>query len=335
MNKQDLMARKIELRKAEEAELQHLLLVDIHVTVDRKPIQELAELIATELGLEARFISDMVNPFTPEHKRMAAIMAIRLSKKPNTMLVVTNDDRDATNWVKTYMDKGINTHVYLVDKDWFYTGDDYLAMYSGELLLDLVMRNRHSNDRALLEEIAESFSQALGWTFSGPIREQSLTPDYLDKFQARDILPYAGWKGNYSFASTIRLLNDTLIEDDIPGGKLSITPSHRTRLLVGKACTTQELMDFRDYLMAILDADLLNESLEDGWTLCSCGHPVRQFGPVEAAHCPYCDLEIKDFYCTDVDMPYYLYQLYEIGRDYHVKHPKIKTPIHLLNKYAW
>jgi hypothetical protein len=314
MNKEELMARKLELRKAEEAELQHMLLVDIHVTVDRKPIQELAELVAGELGLKVRFISDMINPFTPEHKRVSAIMAIRLSKKPNTMLVVTNDDRDATNWVKTYMDKGISTHVYLVDKDWFYTGEDYLAQYTGELLLDAVMRNRHSTERPLLEEIAESFSQALGWSFSGPIREQALTPDYLDKFQARDVLPYAGWKGNYGFAATIRQLNDTLIEDEAPGGKLSITPSHRTRLLVGKACTTQELIDFRDYLMAIIDNDVLAESLEAGWVLCSCGHPVRQFGPIEAATCLYCDAEIEGFYCTDVDMPYTFVKLYAEAR---------------------
>lgn len=297
------------LKGAEEQQLLDTMLVDLadnlwRVQYNYKALRKLMEGIAESLEFKAmKFVPDFIDATTPFNKRKAAITSIRLSKVPGTMIIVATELIDVTSWVKTYTDKDIPTYVYHVDTDRFYTDVEYNDWFASEHILDKIMMQCTSADRAYLEDVAETFGAAFGWKFSGPIRDLSITSDYFDKFNPYEKISYAGWKGNYSFANPVHKLGDSFIEDDVaPGSKVTITPSLKTRNMVGKPAPNKELEAFRDYVEALVKAGLLEDSLEDGWAMCECGHPVRKWGEThDDAYCMYCDRPIDNFEATIFD----------------------------------
>lgn len=312
MNKQMLE----EIRNAEKKALDTTLLVDIADNLYRTPydktyVDKQLHTVAEALDLKLVYMANLINPYTAPEKKPYALKAIRLSKVPHTTIIITDELHDVSSWVKTYSDKGIQTYVYMVDTDTFYEDTEYLGDLKNELLLDSIMRNRYSQDRAYLEDLAESFSMALGWTFSGPIKDLSITSDYFDKFKPYETMSYAGFKGSYSFANTVHSIGDSFIEDDVaPGSTNTIIPSRKSRLKSGKAVSTIELEQFKEYITALIQSDLLEESLEPGWIICKCGNPIRQTGSTyEDAFCDYCSRPIPDFEATTYDeIQYQAYQ---------------------------
>jgi hypothetical protein len=236
----------------------------------------------------------MVNPFTPQSKFKAALTAVRLSKRPRAILLVTNDFINVTDWIKTYTANGAKVYVHVVGEAVVYTSDEYLAEIGGEMILDTILRSRYCEDRAILEDFAEAFGDAVGWTFSGPIRSRQLTAESFDSFKSYETLPYAGKDAYY--------YKDQLMEASEPTGRTTVTPTLKTRLLVTQGVPTDELIQFRDFLLAAHEQGIEN-FLELDWAICeTCGHPVRTVSDsqdpeyaLEAGYCPYCDTMIPGF----------------------------------------
>lgn len=291
-----------DLRAKEAKAMENTLLIDILDELRRKDYNmEYIDHIARQLGqllkLEIQYVDKLINPYTPFEKLRKAKTAVRLSKKPHSILLVTDEAHSAETWVKTYSDKGIHTYVYHVDAQVILTSEEYLTDFAKELLLDTIMKLRHSENRPYLEDLADSFADALGWTFSGPIHEQAATASMLDKLKPYELLPSAGFKGNYSFPETVHAIGDTFMEDDIaPSGKMLLHISRKTIASTGRAVPVSELQAFNEYVTALIEAHMLEDMLIDGYTLCECGHPIRTSGNThEDAYCPYCDKAIPNF----------------------------------------
>lgn len=254
-------------------------------------------------NLNMVYAEDLIYPGTPKQKRASALTSIRLKRYPKMLVIVSDTAHNIINWLKTYHDNEIDVHVYLYDENTFYNYDEFMESLGKELTLDYVLQERYSKDRQYLENVAESFSAALGWKFSGPITEREITSDYFDKFKSYQTMSYAGLKGTYRFAETVHSIGDTFIEDDVaPGGINTITPSKKARLKAGKAVPTIELENFKDYVVALIDNNLLEDCLELGWSLCECGNVIRNTGETyEDAFCDYCSRPIPEFEATTYD----------------------------------
>lgn len=296
MTKEELMARAAEAAIVEKAELESTLIVDVHCRVKRDYVNTVSNALMAELaGFKAiKYTVDMVNPFTPASKFRAALTAVRLSKAYKVVLIITNDFINVTDWVKTYKAKDSAVFVHIVGESVVYTSDEYLCEIGQEMILDTILRARHCVDRTILEDFAEAFGDAVGWSFSGPIRERQLTPEAFDSFKSYETLPYAGKEAYY--------YKDQLMEASVPSGKTTVTPTLKSRLLVTQGVPVDELIAFRDFLIAAHEMGI-NSFLEPNWTICkTCGHPVRQSGETyDDGYCLYCDTPIPDFVATIYD----------------------------------
>lgn len=299
MTKEELMARAAELKLKETNEMVNTLVVDVHCKAGKDYVTNVAKNCIPQFKYqygaeEVKLLIDYINPFTPPAKFKSALTAVRLGKSFKHILLITDEYHSVTDWVKTYQGKGANVFVHLVGTTVVYTGTEYLDDIDGEMILDFVLRSRYSKDRALLEDFAEIFGTALGWNFSGPIRERQLTPEAYDSFLPYDTLPYAGRDAYY--------FKDDLHEASEPSGKITVTPTLRTRLNATQGVPLSELEQFRDFL---LEAHKLGieQFLELDWAICEvCGHPVRTVSEVESTEsaleqgcCPYCDTLIPGF----------------------------------------
>lgn len=305
------------LRAKEEQGLVQTLLVDIYTQVNRKDVADIAEPLAEMLELKYKLVTDLVNKATPPNKIAAATTAIKLTKIPGAFLIITDSLRDVRGWATTYSNKAIRTFIYLKDEDRYLTADEYIEIANEIFSLDTIQIQQtrgakitvykldNTPDYSLditredLEDLAESFGAVTGWTFSGPIRRISPTPQALSSLRETTILPSAGFGNSGSgFAETIRPFHDTLIEVAYPESKTTITPSRQTILKKGKAVSTSELQAFAEYFYNLtnLDEHLHIGIAIDGWDICSCGNPVRTIGELEEdGFCPYCDRAIPGY----------------------------------------
>ena len=303
MTKEEMMARAAEAAKAEKEMMAVTLTVDVHSTIPTDVVQNVAQYVAEVSGFKGyMFLRDMINEFTKPEKRAAAMTAIRLSKVPKMILIMTNEATNVSSWIKTYQAKDIEVMVYVHGTDKVFTSEEYFNDFDQEeMILDTIMKSRNCKDRETLENFAEIFGEALGWKFSGPIRERKLTPELFDSFKPYETLPYAGRSMYY--------YKDQLLDAEEPSGKTVVTPTLKSRLLVGQGVPTEELIAFRDFLIALNEFDDIEDYLEEGWALCECGNPVRTEGLYEHRLCSRCDRPIKDFFAVDINMPAHDYEL--------------------------
>lgn len=309
MTKEEMMARAAEAAKAEKDAMAYIMLVDAHCYTTRSEITPVAEEFADAICLVPRFMVDSINPLTPAHKFKSALTATRLSKRPKAILLITNEFINVADWVKTYEHNNIMTFVHILGTAVIYTAEEYINEYDKEMILDTIMRSRNCADRAVLEDFADIFGAAVGWKFSGPIRERKLTAESFDNFKAYETLPYAG-RSDYYY-------KDQLLESDAPSGKTVVTPTLKSRLLAGQGIPVSELIEFRDFLLAIHEYGI-EDYLEPGWAICdTCGHPVRTEGLYEQRFCDFCDTVIPDYFAVDINMPAHDYDLICYVREHH------------------
>lgn len=309
---------KIKAMKTAEAKvLEHTMLVDVYTKVNRKDVADIAEPLADALGFKYKLITDLVNKATPSNKIAAATTAIKLSKTPGAFLLLADTTKDVRGWTTNYTQKSIPTYVYHTDEDRYYTAQEYAEVAEEMFSLDtlqiqqtkgakITLYNIHDKPettleltREELEDIAESFGMVTGWTFSGPIRRQFLTPQQITSLKEITLLPSAGFGNSGSgFASTVRPFHDSLIEVEYPNSKTTVTPSRQTILKKGKAVPTSELRTFAEYFYNLSNLDqYLNIGITtDDWHICNCGNPVRTHGETQDdGFCPYCDSPIPGF----------------------------------------
>ena len=308
MTNEELMARAAEAARAESAQMSNTLLVDIHCKTTHAKIQGVVDGFAKIIGLKPEYMVHQINVNTPASKFKSALAAVRLSKRPEAIMLVTNYYINVSDWIKTYQNHGITVYVYLGGTI-VYTAEEYINDYAKEMILDTILKSRQCYDRTVLEDFAELFSEAVGWKFSGPIRERKLTAESFDSFRPYETLPYAG-RSDYYY-------KDQLLESDVPSGKTVVTPTLKSRLLAGQGIPVSELIEFRDFLLAIHEFGI-EDYLEPGWAICgTCGNPVRTEGMYEAKACEFCDTIIPDYFAVDINMPAKDYDLILFERRNH------------------
>ena len=301
MTNEELMARAAEAARAESAQMSNTLLVDIHCKTTHSKIQGVVDGFAEVIGLKPEYMVHQINVNTPASKFKSALAAVRLSKRPKAIMLVTNDYINVSDWIKTYQNHGITVYVHFTGTTVVYTAEEYINDYDKEMVLDTILKSRQCCDRTVLEDFAELFSEAVGWKFSRPIRERKLTAESFDSFRPYETLPYAG-RSDYYY-------KDQLLEADVPSGKTVVTPTLKSRLLAGQGVPVAELVEFRDFLLAIHEFGI-EDYLEPGWAICgTCGNPVRTEGMFEARACAFCDTFIPDYFAVDINMPAKDYEL--------------------------
>lgn len=135
--------------------------------------------------------------------------------------------------------------------------------------------------RDTLEDIALTWSKALGYQFSRNIADRTSTilDNQYDKFE---ILPYAGASGYY--------FKGYFVEKNEPDARTEVRISPITRLKTRLGVPTQELEEFYQFYQALQEACLTEEALEPNWMLCpTCSKPVL----VPEDYIPYADLDNK------------------------------------------
>ena len=330
MTKEELMARAAEAAKAEKEALEHTLLLD-GIGLTKKPVIAVANQLADQLGLKVATLNTFIQGYRLSAATQAkAKLAVKLGKTPNSVLLVTSTIKNITPDVELYQNKCSRVFVMVIKKTnirpvlitdidqhpenprtYFIeaydiastdvmTAEQYLET-APELTLEALAATRTCVDRDVLENFAEAFGDALGWSFSGPIRANKLTPEMFDSFKPYETLPYAG--------RSLYYMGDELVDAPAPSGKLTITPTLRSRFLAGQGVPNSELYAFRDFLVALNDFDYIEHYLEEGWALCECGRPVRTEGLFENRFCPECNRPIEDHFAVDINMPSHDYEL--------------------------
>lgn len=293
-NRLDTLKREAEKLMAET------LIIDPHTKVSRETMLKETVFLKDFLGVEyVKFMSDYINPHTPDKKKAAALMATRLSKTPKAICIATELYKDISNWVDTYSAKDIQVFIYLIDEDKFYTVGDYKELVKEVAATDInILRRKYwDKDRSNLEDMASHFSSITGWSFSGAISPRESTPDMLQDFQATLVKAYAGFKGQYGFEHTVREFNGTLIEEtELPVDSV-IKPGPEARYLKGQGVPIKELQDFRDYLYAVIQNGLEDLLKDLDMDYCPhCGRPVRTVGETEEdGYCMICDTPIPGY----------------------------------------
>ena len=321
MTNEELMARAAEAARAESEQMSNTLLVDVHCKTTRSEIKDAVDDFAEVIGLTPKYMVDDININTPASKFKSALTAVRLSKRPEAIMLVTNDYINVSDWIETYQNNGITVYVHFTGTTVVYTAEEYINDYAKEMILDKILKSRQCCDRTVLEDFAELFSEAVGWKFSRPIRERKLTAASFDLFKPYETLPYAG-RFDYYY-------KDQLFEADAPSGKTVVTLTLKSRLLAGQGVPVAELIGFRDFLLAIHEFGI-EDYLEPGWAICgTCGNPVRTEGMYEAKACTFCDTIIPDYFAVDINMPAKDYDMILFIREHraeieqqHYDHPR-------------
>lgn len=329
MTKEELRARRAEKAKQEDLDMQHTLIVDAHCSVNRTSLLRIADAFVNMYELpgvtDVQLMQDYykINIVTSDERKLAkmfaaAMMSLRLSKVPNTMLLVTYR-KDISSWVRTHTGKGSIVYVYDLYTNTFYNTEEY-KVYAKELKLDAIMQASYTGDREILERFAEIYAEPYGWSFSTKIRNTAPTPDYLDFFRTFEITPFAG--------QLYYKIGDEVYDKDILDARTTVTPGRKKRLEASAGVPMEELQAFADYLIMIFDPlstanSILPEErenfilfsnemehsynslkylcLQEDWTLCpDCDRPVRNYGSdPEAGYCPICGAKIPDFELQD------------------------------------
>jgi hypothetical protein len=191
------------------------------------------------------------------------------------------------------------------------------AEFRLESFLEFNRQNHSGLDipRNKLEELADTWSAALGYKFSSTPSDKQFQIDDFEPLTF-EILPYAGVTHYY--------FKGYLCESKEPDGKKEIKISHKAILKKRLGVPTEELVQFYKFYQEILDNDLLFECLEYGWELCyQCKRPVY-IGHIEIydqnnpPYCKFCGDTINEnrYYFIGSIKPYVEVALTSIEEEY-------------------